>query len=698
MTTARLAAQGIRTLGDLLMFLPRGYDDQRRVYALSALAAVPEGTTVVVRGTVRRVHVFPHRLMDVHLEQDGASLRARWFRPGRGMSKAYPKGGEVALAGAVRWGTDGGAELVHPTNVTSQLANSNGGLGIRPRYPKVQGVPGRTVEKLVAASLDRCIVDVVDPLPAVLRHRLKLAELSKALTSVHRPASSLDEAALNTLASGQSEAHRRLAFDEAFVVQLALRRARNRTRTDSARPCRAVAAAVLSELRAQLPFVLTGAQGLAIAAIFADLSRPFPMQRLLQGDVGSGKTAVALAASALVARSGCQVLLMAPTEILAEQHAAVFTALGAGLGLRVGLLTGSLKPAQRQAVLARAATGDLDVLIGTHALLDGRVILPALALAIVDEQQRFGVRQRARLGRTADLGSPATANAGILPHLLVLSATPIPRTLALTLYGDLDLTTLDELPPGRTPVVTTVCVGDDQQARAYAAVAQAVAAGRQAFIVCPTVGTGAGPGSSISVNTHAARLSRSGILKSARIGVVHGQLDRGAQERVLGAFRAGSLDILVATTVIEVGLDVPRASVMVVEDAERFGLAQLHQLRGRVGRGTETGSCWLCTCSAAPEAGDRLRVLAATTDGFRIAEEDLRLRGPGDIHGAEQSGAPRFRFGDFAGHVALLDAARVEAERLLSVDPELSSPIHQALRRAVDARWAERPVFAEEAG
>jgi ATP-dependent DNA helicase RecG len=419
------------------------------------------------------------------------------------------------------------------------------------------------------------------------------------------------------------------------------------------------------------------------------------MNRLLQGDVGAGKTCVAFAAALQVARAGRQTAVMAPTELLAEQHADTWRAWAAPSKLRVELLTASTPKGVRASILALLAAGQLDVVIGTHALIAEAVGFRALGLVVIDEQHRFGVAQRARLRDKGD-GQGA-------PHLLVMTATPIPRTLALTAYGDLDVSVLDELPPGRKPVATRILTGARGRAAAYKLIAERAAAGERAYIVCPKVEPGE-EGETIEGRTWKDATTVASEVAAAlprvRTGLVHGRLGADARDAVMRAFKAGQLDVLVATTVIEVGVDVPAATVMVIHDAERFGLAQLHQLRGRVGRGGGAAHCLLLAGGASGPTGEdarrRLDAMVATHDGFRIAEEDLALRGPGELLGPRQAGVPRLRFGNLAQHTELLLEARRHAEALLAGDPELARPEHAALRRALDRRLA--PVYGAESG
>ncbi len=719
-TAARLSAHGLGTIGELLAAVPRDYDDLRTFTPLDALPAKQEGAVVLVRGTITRVSSLPGRFLAVTLEAGGARVIARWFRVPGGMARVYEKGREVALAGPLRF-VEGAAapELLHPANVTASLAggaepaaaasdegrvratSQNSGLGIRSRYAPVPGVAGRALERIVAAAVDAHADRLPDVLAAATRARLGLPAVGEALRTIHCPERTASAALLDALVAGQSDAHRRLALEDLLVVQVGLARRKVAARSQPGRTCAVPLDQVVEKVRAALPFPLTQAQARVVAEVHGDLSTSRPMQRLLVGDVGSGKTAVAFAAAVQVAMAGGQTLLMTPTEILAEQHARTLGRFAEPLGLRVGLLTASTPRPQRETLLALARAGRVAILVGTQSLLADRVALPDLRLAIVDEQHRFGVAERARLRQRDD------ADTGTLPHLLVMTATPIPRTLAFTLYGDLDLSVLDELPPGRQAVRTRVLAGEAGRRLAEEAISAVVAAGRRVFVVCPVRESSKRAGAVTAVARHR---ELAGMLAPARVGLVHGDLDARAKEGTLRAFRAGTLDVLVATTVIEVGIDVPEAALMVVEEADRFGLAQLHQLRGRVGRGNEAADC-LLLCSAGQAGADdavdpraraaaraRLDVLASTTDGFVIAEADLHQRGCGDLFGARQAGMPRLRFADLAGTGRMLELARAEAARILAIDAELQGAEHQPLRRAVDARWAAAQIFGEEAG
>jgi ATP-dependent DNA helicase RecG len=435
---------------------------------------------------------------------------------------------------------------------------------------------------------------------------------------------------------------------------------------------------LLAGYRAALPFALTGAQERVLSEVTADIVTARPMARLLQGDVGSGKTAIAAAALLLSVANGYQGAFMAPTEILAEQHYRTLQGLlraveVAGRPIRIELLTGSLPAAAKRATAEAVASGAVDIAVGTHALIQEGVTFERLALTVVDEQHRFGVMQRAALRERATASQPST------PHLLVMSATPIPRTLALTLFGDLDVSVIDEMPPGRQPV-KTLWVAPDERGTAYAFLRDQVGQGRQAFVVCPLIEESA------AIQTRSAtqeyeRLSRD-VFPDLRLGLLHGRMTTADKDGVLNAFREGELDVLVATTVIEVGIDIPNATVMMIEGADRFGLAQLHQLRGRVGRGADQSFCLLLSDDPGQGARQRLKLLEETNDGFALAEADLRLRGPGDYFGTRQSGLPEFQAADFSD-VRLVERARAEAMRLLEADPQLSRPEHVALATAV---------------
>jgi ATP-dependent DNA helicase RecG len=690
-TAARLQERGVRTVRDLLMRLPRAYDDLRRATPIAALSEVPDGTVVLVRGRVRRLHVFPRRLLDVFVEEGEGVVRARWFRVPAAMARSFPKGSDVALTGALRTATDGTRELVQPSVVTAALAaRGDGGLGLRPRYGMVEGVKGRVLERMRGTALARLggdhDGDTLELVPLAIRQRLALPTLAEALIRVHAPA---DEDAARPDALAPSR--RRLAFEAALVAQLAFLLRRAAAAPGAVIVAPGVAAAMRARVQAAVPFALTATQARALDEIAADLAGARPMRRLLVGDVGSGKTAVAFGAAALVAAAGAMTLMMVPTEVLAEQQLRALAPLGARLGIGIAGLTGATTAAARAAILADCAGGRVQLLIGTQALLGAASELPRLGLVIVDEQHRFGVTQRGALGLA---GGPAA------PHLLSMSATPIPRSLALALHGDLDASFLTDRPGGRPPPTAIVCGTDDERRAAYARLCDALAEGSQAFVVCPVRQEARRAGAVTAVGQH-ARLRRT--LAPARVGLLHGALDAAAKEEALRAFADGRTDVLVATTVVELGIDVPNATVMIVEEADRLGLAQLHQLRGRVGRGARPGICFLFASDGLPEeapARARLGLCASLDDGFRLAEADLAARGFGDLWGTAQAGQGE---GDGAlGAAGLAEFAeltalgRREAEALLATDPRLADPAHAELARA--ARTRAETLIAGEAG
>ena len=689
----RLAERGITTVEDLLWLLPRRYDDARRVEPLHlALASSEPGERVTAKGTVasvRMIRARGRRWVEMRLidPPSAAFLIVRWFNVWGGFEQRFPVGSEVTLSGVTKLR---GQHL--------EMANPDilGAAAILPRHPDVPGVPAGKLRAACLAAVECARAQperIDDGVPAAVIERRGLGSLVDAIATLHAPPQDLAPEVIDELDAGTSRWQRRLAWGELFVLGVAVAQRRRARRAGIAVPCHA-GDGVATRLAAALPFAPTGAQRRAIAEIGADLARPVPMNRLLQGDVGSGKTAVAFAAALQVAAAGRQAAIMAPTEILAEQHHATLSRWGQRAGLRTALLTASTPRGVRASLLALLGAGEIDLVVGTHSLLAESVGFARLGLAVIDEQHRFGVAQRVALRGKSEEGAP---------HLLVMTATPIPRTLALTAYGDLDVTIIDELPPGRSPATTKVLGGTKDRAGAYKLVKQRVAAGDRVFVVCPLVEP-ADPHDELRAGwTDATTTSEelAASLAPAKVGLVHGRMGSDERDAAMAALVAGELDVLVATTVIEVGVDVPAATVMVVEDADHFGLAQLHQLRGRVGRGGGASWCLLVTRgSRTEEARRRLAVMAETHDGFRIAEEDLALRGPGELLGARQAGLPRLRFGDLRTHTELLLEARADAEIVLDADPDLSRPENAALRQALARRSArmDAEVFGAEGG
>lgn len=681
-TAEKLEARGLATLEDLVFFLPAGYRDLRE---RRAPAEVVDGDVLAVEVTVERFRQgFVRGRFFASAEvvaDDGTMISLRWFHRVGGLGQRLGLGARVIVVGAVKaW--KGQIGIAHP----EVYPQDEPPPPIAVRYPVVEGVGVRTVSSLCRGALERLLATdaLEDLLPPALGQAHRLPPLSDALRLLHDPPPSLSPQEVHELDRGSSPAHRRLAFGELFLLQLVLLRRRSRWCADRAAFVTPEAAFAREELRACLPFEPTAAQWRVLGEIEGDMTSGRPMLRLLQGDVGSGKTAVAFAAARAVVAAGGQAAIMAPTEILAEQHLRTLQPWCAAAGLRVALLTGAMPRPQRSSLLALLAAGQIDLLVGTHALLVGDVTFAGLGLVVVDEQHRFGVEQRALLRAK-----------GERPHLLVMTATPIPRTLALTAYGELEVSIIDELPPGREPPVTRLLAGGPALARARATVAKAVARGAQAFVVCPLV-----EASDVLDASHveATAAALRALLPEAAIGIVHGRMVGEAKDAVMRAFREGRLQVLVATTVIEVGVDVPGARAILVEHAERFGLAQLHQLRGRVGRGGGASLCLIHTAHGpASDSAQRLAVLTETSDGFAVAEQDLALRGPGEIFGTRQAGVPRLRFIGFAGDgTRMLVQARQAAQALLDEDPELRR--NPRLRAAIEQREQDAPVYSADAG
>ena len=641
---------GIRTVGDLLRFYPRAYEDwSRTVTAAEAIAGTPCCVRGYVMNTPTEYRVRKGMTLYRFRVSDGRDRILVTLFNNRFAAARIHRDDEVLLYGTVN-ATERGYEMTSPL-----VESAVGGDRIRPIYRQTEGLTSRMIESNVAQALRE--VTPPEVLPAALRARLRLCDAATALHDIHFPA---DSGALEN-------ARRRLIFEELFVLQLGLLRLKGRAHSETGA---AIAADHTAEYTARLPFALTGAQARAIADCVRDLREGSrPMSRLVQGDVGSGKTAVAAGVAYTLIREGYQVAMMAPTEILARQHADTLQKL-LGEDVRVGLLTGSLPISARRQVLTALADGSLDFVVGTHALLTDAVTFSRLGLVITDEQHRFGVHQRAAL-----------AAKGVHPHMLVMSATPIPRTLALILYGDLDVSVLDELPPGRQPV-ETYAITSAKRERAYGYVRRFLDEGRQGFIVCPLVEEGEEP-SDLNAATTVYEQLAAGPFRGYRLGLLHGRMKSAEKEAVMAAFAAGEIQLLVATTVVEVGVDVPNAVIMVVENADRFGLAQLHQLRGRVGRGQYRATCILISDNGGEDTRRRLAVMCATNDGFRIADEDLKLRGPGDFFGDRQHGLPEMHIADLMSDSALLEQARICAVNTLADDPALGKPENIPLRHAV---------------
>ena len=583
------------------------------------------------------------------------------------MKDALRTGETYVVYGRVE-GPPGRRQMTNPVCERADRARFTG--RILPIYPLTRGISNNLLAGLTLRCVEECAGQMEETLPAGLRREHALAAAEFACRNIHFPR---DEEALEL-------ARRRLIFEELFCLACGMALLRTRRTCAEGVP---FSTPPVEEFLALLPFSLTAAQRRAMEEVAVDTASGAPMNRLVQGDVGSGKTMVAAYGAWLAAKNGGQCALMAPTELLAEQHFRSLAPLLGRAGVRVGLLTGSVKGKARKELYAALAAGEVDLVVGTHALLSEGVVFSDLALAITDEQHRFGVAQRAALA----------AKAGRTPHVLVMSATPIPRTLALIIYGDLEVSVIDELPPGRTPVETYV-VGEDKRQRMYRFVRKLVGQGRQAYLVCPAVeegeeSPGEPGGEGLKAAVPYAEHLKSEVFPDLRVGLVHGKMKARDKDAAMTAFAAGELDVLVSTTVIEVGVDVPNAALMVVENADRFGLSQLHQLRGRVGRGKHQSYCVLMTSTHSAESRERLRVLAKTADGFRIAEEDLKLRGPGDFFGQRQHGLPQLGIADLAADMRVLKEAQQAAQALLEADPGLSRREHAPLLGRVRRLFAQ---------
>ena len=669
----KLEKLGLYTLGDVLEHLPQRYEDRRescglrnapadRPCCVTAMVAQPPRVSFVRRGL---------SLVKVKAVDGTAALNITFFNQDYIRETLRPGESYVFYGTVERQGN-----LFFMTNPVFEREGAARFTGlIMPVYPLTAGISNNLLAGLSRRAVDACLDGLPEVLPAQVRKDHQLCQTRYARKNIHYP-DSFEELAI---------ARRRLVFEELFVLTCGLARLKDRRSRGSGRPM----AGEPGEFAALLPFTPTGAQRRAMEDIAADLRSGKAMNRLVQGDVGAGKTAVAAFGAWTAAKNGAQCALMAPTELLAEQHAKTLHALLSPVGMRVALLTGAVKGKEKKALLAALAAGEIDLLVGTHALFSEGVEYRDLGLVIADEQHRFGVAQRAAL---------AEKGWAVPPHVLIMSATPIPRTLALIIYGDLDVSVMDELPPGRTPV-DTLLVGEDKRQRMYGFVRKQVAEGRQVYIVCPSVeengcGWEDGPGMDLKAVTAYAKELREKVFPDLRVGFVHGKLKSKEKEAARAAFAGGEMDVLVSTTVIEVGVDVPNASLMIVENAERFGLSQLHQLRGRVGRGRHQSWCVLVTSSRSETARERLKALSATNDGFQIAEEDLRLRGPGDFFGKRQHGLPQLKVADFAADMELLREARAAAEKLIAGDPELKKPAHRLLKYRVRELFEEnRELF-----
>ncbi len=672
-----LNKKGLTKTGDVLFLLPRVYEDRRTLKKIAQLVSGERGTIIAEVRRADESFGRGRKQFRAVLADSSGSIAAVYFQTGPWLKARFPIGKKLVVSGECRQ-TGFGWEMPHPEiesadDVESSPIHFN---RVVPVYPGFERHEQRALRELAYRVADKYAASIDEPLPDALRTRLGLFGLGQALHYIHFPPG---DAKLAELDSHTSKAHQRLAFDELFFLQLgmALRRRGVKVQPGIAFE---VTPERIDQAKALLPFTLTGAQARVVAQVARDMARPEPMNRLVQGDVGSGKTAVALVAAALAVQNGYQVAIMAPTEILAEQHFRTFSKWFAPLGVQVGLVTGSGSAKSKAAQRADVTAGRVRIAVGTHALIQDSVAFEKLGLVVIDEQHRFGVMQRHSL-----------MDKGVRPDVMVMTATPIPRTLAMTMYGDLDVSVIDELPPGRTPIETKV-YPERGRPKAYEVVRAELKKGHQAYVIYPLVEESEKIDLA-DATQGAAQLAA--IFPEARIGLLHGRMKQDEKDAVMASFRAHEIDLLVSTTVVEVGVDVPNASVMVMEHAERFGLSQLHQLRGRVGRGAAKSYCVLLTGFALSQEGaERLQVMEESTDGFVIAERDLEIRGPGEFLGTRQSGLPELAVANLVRDQALLATAQEEARAIVDRDPELKAPEHQRLVKALEERWEGRLKLA----
>jgi len=668
-----LSKLNIYTLGDLLFHLPRRYEDRRH---FRKIAHARPGEAITIAGKLVTVdNVQPRRnitLTKAYLDDGSGVIELVWYNQPYMRDTLHKLRNSTIVAYGTVKETPFGLQIETPEwEDLPDGADPDSLLSVNrvvPIYPLTEGIRQKRMRQILWNAVQYAHV-APEILPAALRARLGLPSIHQALQQIHFP----DD--MNQI----EPARRRLVFEEFFLLQLGVGLQRMQNQQERGIAMRIDTERLNEMLHRIVPFELTNAQKRVIQEIWRDMARPHPMNRLLQGDVGSGKTIVAAAAILAAVDNQYQAAIMVPTEILAEQHYINLHRLFQPLGISVELLVGRLTNRQRQQARERIASGRGMVAVGTHALIQEGVSFARLGLAIVDEQHRFGVLQRAAL-----------RDKGVMPHLLVMSATPIPRTLTLTLYGELDVSIIDELPPGRKPVKTHWKL-PEERLKVYEGVRKLVQQGRQAYVICPLIDES--DKLQVRAAEEMAEHLQKDVFPDLRVGLLHGRMKPAEKEAIMEAFRAGDIDILVSTTVIEVGVDVPNAAVIVIEDADRFGLAQLHQLRGRVGRSEHQSYCVLIANPKSEDGRRRLEVMTRTNNGFLIAEEDLRIRGPGEIFGTRQSGTPSFRVADVVKDLGLLEVAREEAFRLLEQDPDLSRPEHAALREAV-SRFRHRFALA----
>lgn len=644
----------IETVEDFLFSYPREYEDRRELRGIASLA---EDETALIRGRIQLIvkgksGYGPRRSLNLLVADDTGSLEVVFFHAAY-LEKTLSREVDYEFFGKVTMGRSGRLQMAHPS--ISKWDQTEGGH-ILPIYPLTLGIRQSDLRRLTLEALS-CVEDLEDYIPVAVAERNRLCPLKDALNNIHFPS---DRQSL-------MRAKFRLVFDELFLLQVGLLQIKKNLERQG-HGILFDSDGKTEDFLKDLPFPLTGAQQRVIGEIERDMERQKVMNRLVEGDVGSGKTIVAAAAVFKAVKSGYQAVLMAPTELLARQHREGLSAQFASHGIRTGFLSGSLSAKEKRETLQRLSSGDIDLLIGTHAVIQKGVVFSNLGLVITDEQHRFGVNQREQLSQKGDH-----------PDVLVMTATPIPRTLAVILYGDLDISVIDEMPPGRQKIITRA-VDEDGREAAYEFVRRQVKEGRQAYIVAPLIEE------SLQLEARSATglyEERSERFEGQRVALLHGEMNQTEKDRIMQSFYDGMVDVLISTVVIEVGINVPNATVMLIENAERFGLAQLHQLRGRVGRGTEQSYCILVTQAKTDYAKQRAEIMKQTSDGFVIAEKDLELRGPGEFFGVRQHGLPELRLADLSRHQKILQTVRNEAELLLEEDPKLSDAHHKTLLKKI---------------
>ncbi len=658
-----LAKLGINTVGELIFHLPRSYDDLTNVKPLEQIEA---GVLQTVQGEV--VEIDGKELPDgrrvtqvVIADPHGKCVAGVWYNSLMIVGKVH-YGQQVAFSGKPKWYRDHWT-MNHPR--VQVLNEKEAKLEVVPVYPLTEGLRPEHLRDAIRLALEKSADEILDTLSALIRARREYPSVAQALWQVHFP---------EALPQGV-HARRRFIYEEFLILQVALAVRRRSMRDRQQAPKLATTPQIDAHIRKLYPFALTADQNRAIASIVKDLASDRPMQRLLQADVGAGKTAVAIYALLVAVANKHQAIIMAPTEVLAQQHWQTLEQYLAKSRVRRALLTGSLSSKERERTLNGLKAGEIDLVVGTQALIQDDVEFAKLALVVIDEQHKFGVNQRARVKKL-----------GVDPHYLVMTATPIPRTIALSVFGDLDTSTIKQLPPGRQSVLTR-WHAEAQRERVYQRFQEEIKKGRQAYIVCPLVEDS--ETLDLTSATELYEILRTGPFKDCRVGLLHGRLSDDEKKHVMNAFRDRQLDLLVTTVVIEVGVDVPNATRMIIEHADRFGLSQLHQLRGRVSRGTVAGECYLFAGVTTDEARQRLRAISRTTDGFALAEEDARLRGLGEFFGTRQHGLGDLRFGDLLHDIDLLEMARADAIEIVAADAGLRQPEHHALRQAVLARYGQ---------